>query len=201
MSLCLSTLEPAVLAPSTPCLFRWAHRSFPCFLSLPQLSSSRVQNEKYKSSLFGRCPRFLCGTQPVLPIGLADHPRVSTVNVFCPRCRDVFVPRSTRHAAMDGAYFGTTFAHLFLLTHPEAIPPAVEQSYVPRIYGFKINADSTYYTAARRRENEERERRAGRGAGGGGGERGEGRAPLSSTAIMRRVRQMVRDGRDGRQGR
>ena len=105
--------------------------------------------------------------QGVLPVGMSDNPRVSTVNVYCPKCQDVFVPRSMRHAAMDGAYFGTTFAHLLLLTHSDAIPPRPEQSYVPRIYGFKISSESSYYTIAREREREERER-AGRGSGGGG---------------------------------
>ncbi len=113
--------------------------------------------------------------QGVLPVGLSDNPRVSTVNVYCPKCQDVFVPRSMRHAAMDGAYFGTTFAHLLLLTHPDAIPPRPEQSYTPRIYGFKIASESSYYTIPREREREERERAARTGGSGSG----ETRRPTS----------------------
>lgn len=41
-------------------------------------------------------------------------------------------------------------AHMFLLSYPELIPrmkpPTDETTYVPRIYGFKINKDSAYYT-------------------------------------------------------
>lgn len=111
-----------------------------------------------------------CNGQPVLPIGQSDVPRVASVNVFCPKCQDAFYPRSTKHATVDGAFFGTTFCHLYLLNHPSLIPamyvcrmqyiqyytltcvfiflyvciyrPEVE--YVPRIYGFKIHESSPY---------------------------------------------------------
>jgi hypothetical protein len=48
---------------------------------------------------------------------------------------------------LDGAYFGTTFAHLFLLLHPQLIPSPPEVTYIPRIYGFKISKDSEYHKA------------------------------------------------------
>lgn len=108
-------------------------------------SYHQLQLEKYHHLHFGRCPRVYCQMQPVLPVGMSDNPRVSTVNVYCPKCQDIFVPRSSRQASLDGAYFGTTFSHLFLLTHPDLIPTKPDQSYVPRIYGFRINKDSAYY--------------------------------------------------------
>jgi len=74
--------------------------------------------EKYRSAAFGRCPHVFCQGQPVLPVGLSDLPRNYTVNVFCPRCHGLFFPKSTRQANIDGAYFGTTFPHLYLMTHP-----------------------------------------------------------------------------------
>lgn len=74
--------------------------------------------EKYRNANFGRCPRVFCQGQPVLPVGLSDLPRNYTVNVFCPRCHGLFFPKSTRQANIDGAYFGTTFPHLYLMTHP-----------------------------------------------------------------------------------
>lgn len=73
--------------------------------------------EKYRTAAFGRCPRVFCQGQPVLPVGLSDLPRNYTVNVFCPRCHGLFFPKSTRQANIDGAYFGTTFPHLYLLSH------------------------------------------------------------------------------------
>jgi hypothetical protein len=74
--------------------------------------------EKYRTASFGRCPHVFCQGQPVLPVGLSDLPRNYTVNVFCPRCHGLFFPKSTRQANIDGAYFGTTFPHLYLMTHP-----------------------------------------------------------------------------------
>eukprot|EP00537_Pseudo-nitzschia_pungens_P001732 CAMPEP_0172366744 /NCGR_PEP_ID=MMETSP1060-20121228/16850_1 /TAXON_ID=37318 /ORGANISM="Pseudo-nitzschia pungens, Strain cf. cingulata" /LENGTH=412 /DNA_ID=CAMNT_0013090715 /DNA_START=165 /DNA_END=1403 /DNA_ORIENTATION=- len=101
--------------------------------------------EKYRSAAFGRCPRVFCQGQPVLPVGLSDLPRNYTVNVFCPRCHGLFFPKSTRQANIDGAYFGTTFPHLYLMTHPDMIPAKPSQTYVPRVYGFKVNESSLFY--------------------------------------------------------
>ena len=81
--------------------------------------------EKYRTAAFGRCPRVFCQGQPVLPVGLSDLPRNYTVNVFCPRCHGLFFPKSTRQANIDGAYFGTTFPHLYLMTHPVSISDVV----------------------------------------------------------------------------
>lgn len=103
------------------------------------------QLEKYQNHHFGRCPRVYCNGQAVLPVGLSDSPRNYTVNVFCPKCHEIFHPRSAKQGNLDGAYFGSTFAHLFLLSHPDLIPPKTQQTYVPRIYGFRINKDAAYY--------------------------------------------------------
>lgn len=131
--------------------------------------------EKYQNSDFGCCPRVYCRSQPVLPIGLSDMPSQSGLNVFCPMCQEVYVPKSSTQGAVDGCFFGTTFAHLFLLLHPQYIPKRYEQKegsyflniiyllmffvilnyfspstpsderYVARIFGYKINQDSPYY--------------------------------------------------------
>ena len=80
-----------------------------------------AMNEKYRSGAFGRCPRVFCQGQPALPVGLSDLPRNYTVHVFCPRCHGLFFPKSARQANIDGAYFGTTFPHLYLMTHPVSV--------------------------------------------------------------------------------
>ena len=91
------------------------------FTSISYIVTNRGMHamyEKYRTAAFGRCPRVFCQGQPVLPVGLSDLPRNYTVNVFCPRCHGLFFPKSTRQANIDGAYFGTTFPHLYLMTHP-----------------------------------------------------------------------------------
>lgn len=78
--------------------------------------------EKYKNTDFGRCPRVYCSGQPCLPVGQSDIPRTSTVKIYCPKCEDVYYPRSKYQGNTDGAYFGTTFPHLFLMTYAHIKP-------------------------------------------------------------------------------
>ncbi|KAL6979800.1 casein kinase 2 regulatory subunit [Sarracenia purpurea var. burkii] len=94
--------------------------------------------EKYKNAEFGRCPRVYCCGQPCLPAGQSDIPRQSTVKIYCPKCEDIYSPRSRFQNNIDGAYFGTTFPHLFLMTYGHLKPQKATQSYVPRVFGFKI---------------------------------------------------------------
>ena len=74
-----------------------------------------------------------------------------TVKIFCPKCQCVYHPppvrsRSSHHggtgaAGVDGAAFGTTFPHLFLMTFsnlvPDRLPP--DSAYVPRVFGFRVH--------------------------------------------------------------
>ncbi|KAI4327209.1 hypothetical protein L6164_019697 [Bauhinia variegata] len=95
--------------------------------------------DKYKNYDFGRCPRVYCSGQPCLPVGQSDIPRSSTVKIYCPRCEDIYYPRSKYQGNIDGAYFGTTFPHLFLMTYGHLKPQKPSQSYVPRLFGFKLH--------------------------------------------------------------
>lgn len=59
------------------------------------------------------------------------------------------MPKSSRHASIDGAYFGTSFPHIFLQCFTNLIPPKTAErvdqfqlpgslQYVPKLFGFKI---------------------------------------------------------------
>lgn len=95
--------------------------------------------EKYKNAEFGRCPRVYCCGQPCLPVGQSDIPRQSTVKIYCPKCEDIYSPRSRFQDNLDGAYFGSTFPHLFLMTYGHLKPQKASQNYVPRVFGFKVH--------------------------------------------------------------
>ncbi|KAL0720511.1 hypothetical protein Bca4012_035110 [Brassica carinata] len=95
--------------------------------------------EKYKKCDFGRCPRVFCSRQSCLPVGQSDIPRSSTVKIYCPKCEDLYYPRSKYQGNIDGAYFGTTFPHLFLMAHGNMKPLKPSQNYVPKIFGFKVH--------------------------------------------------------------
>jgi len=59
-----------------------------------QIDSVYLQLDKYKNYDFGRCPRVYCCGQPCLPVGQSDLPRSSTVKIYCPKCEDIYYPRS-----------------------------------------------------------------------------------------------------------
>lgn len=90
-----------------------------------------LQLEKYKKADFGRCPRVMCAAQPLLPCGLTDLPYEKPVKLYCPRCEDLYSPKSSRHGSIDGAYFGSTFPHMFLMVYPHMIPPKVAPDGAP----------------------------------------------------------------------
>lgn len=60
---------------------------------------------------FGRCPRVLCNGQPCLPVGTADVPRQSTVKIYCPKCKDIYYPRSKYQVGLLTWMAARTAAH------------------------------------------------------------------------------------------
>lgn len=90
-----------------------------------------------------------CAGQPVLPCGLKDEMGADTVKIFCPKCQCVYHPppvRSRHHggagaAGVDGAAFGTTFPHLFLMTFSNLVPDPLpkDSAYIPRVFGFRVH--------------------------------------------------------------
>ena len=73
-------------------------------------------------------------------MGLSDVPNVKPVKLYCARCEDIYNPKSSRHAAIDGAYFGTSFHNIIFQVYPALIPAKSAERYVPRVYGFKVHA-------------------------------------------------------------
>ncbi|VEU34518.1 unnamed protein product [Pseudo-nitzschia multistriata] len=113
---------------------------------------------KYASKEFGTCPLVQCAGQPVLPVGLKDEMGADTVKIFCPKCQCVYHPppvrsRSSHHgpagaAGVDGAAFGTTFPHLFLMTFSNLVPDPLpaDSAYVPRVFGFRVHMSARQRT-------------------------------------------------------
>lgn len=99
---------------------------------------------KYNDGSFGTCPRVGCNRQTLLPVGLYDEVEVQCVKGFCLRCKDVF-HYEPLFDTVDGAFFGRTFAHLFILEYPVVINHK-HRVYEPAVYGFKLHAESPYYT-------------------------------------------------------
>lgn len=95
---------------------------------------------KYEEKVYGVCPNTFCHEQPVMPMGLSDHPKVHTAVVYCPSCREVYWPLNRVLAGIDGAYFGTTFTNLFFMQYPNALlKPPLTTYFVPAVFGFKVS--------------------------------------------------------------
>jgi len=73
-------------------------------------------------------------------MGLSDIPGVKPVKLYCARCEDLYNPKSSRHASIDGAYFGTSFHNIIFQVYPALIPSKSTERYIPRVYGFKVHA-------------------------------------------------------------
>jgi Casein kinase II regulatory subunit len=69
-----------------------------------------------------------------------------TVKIYCPKCSQVYHPPAVRSrtgnaSGVDGAAFGTTFPHLFLMTFSNLVPDPLpaDSTYVPRVFGFRVH--------------------------------------------------------------
>lgn len=82
----------------------------------------------------------LCRSHPLLPLGLTDVPAVKAVKLYCAKCEDVYSPKSSRHSAIDGAYFGASFPHILFQVYPQLVPAKSTERYIPRCFGFKMHA-------------------------------------------------------------
>ena len=65
---------------------------------------------------------------------------VQFVKLFCPKCEDLYNPKSSRHASIDGAYFGTSFQQILFQVYPALVPEKSTARHEPKIYGFKVHA-------------------------------------------------------------
>ncbi|KAG0674600.1 casein kinase 2 regulatory subunit [Kluyveromyces marxianus] len=97
--------------------------------------------EKFDRKEFGTCPRYYCGSIQLLPCGLSDTLGKQTVRLYCPSCQDLYIPQSSRHLSLEGAYWGTSFPGVFL-KHFKELEDYVEKkskdTYELKIFGFSI---------------------------------------------------------------
>lgn len=128
------------------------------------------QVDKYEQGIFGACPRVYCNGTHVVPCGRTDLPGLDTVKLYCPNCNDIYTPPSSRFQGVDGekisprmpvnavfslyihrlfigAFFGTTFAHLFFQSYREMMPaPFYKPSASSPRSGSTSNAPSPPFT-------------------------------------------------------
>ncbi|KAL8119351.1 hypothetical protein AgCh_016757 [Apium graveolens] len=91
--------------------------------------------EKYKNYDFGRCPKVYCCGQPCLPVGQSDIPRSSTVKIYCPKCEDIYYPRSKYQGSILCTIFFTLLKFNFLWVYTTCL---IIFYYFANFWKFKI---------------------------------------------------------------
>ena len=76
---------------------------------------------------------------PTSDAGLSDVPGESMVKLYCPKCQDVYTPKSSRHHHTDGAYFGTGFPHMLFMVHAEYRPKRPPNQFIPRYCSYYVS--------------------------------------------------------------
>lgn len=75
-------------------------------------------------------------------MGQSDIPGLKPVKLYCAKCEDIYNPKSSRHAAIDGAYFGTSFHNILFQVYPELMPEKSLTRHEPRVFGFRVHASA-----------------------------------------------------------
>lgn len=132
----LTEAQRPLIEQAAQCLYGLIHARF-----ILTARGMAAMWEKFAGYVYGSCPLLDCHAQnqAVLPVGLSDSVGQGGTKVFCPRCKEIYNPKSGRLEVLDGAYFGTSFPHLFFLTYPNLKPNSPPRNYVPRIFGFKVS--------------------------------------------------------------
>ncbi|KAI7887084.1 casein kinase II beta subunit [Lichtheimia hyalospora FSU 10163] len=130
-------VHPSVVEPYAAMLYGLIHQRY-----LLTRNGLRLMAERYAAEQFGFCPRVYCGRCPVIPCGRYDEAGREGVRLYCPRCMDLYNPPSLISQNVDGAHFGTTYAHLLFQSYYELVPAPRPHIYQPRIFGFRVNEKS-----------------------------------------------------------
>lgn len=116
----------------------------------------QVMREKFVRGSFGHCPRALCERQHVIPVGTSDDLHVGRVKVYCPKCEQLYTPRS-KHSDNDGCFFGTSFPHIFLQTFPQLVPLDPPIPFKARLFGFVLQGKKSLLEPHSKRDSSQEE--------------------------------------------
>lgn len=92
--------------------------------------------QKYEICDFERCPRTLCRGIKCIPMGICDSVGKAGMKLFCPNCHEMYEARKT--AAVDGAFFGTSWVYPFLKQYSEIVPEGPPEKFVPKLFGYRV---------------------------------------------------------------
>jgi len=151
-----SDAHAPLIEQASQCLYGLVHARF-----ILTTRGMAAMFEKYNSYIYGSCPLLDCHAQnqAVLPMGMSDALGRGGTKVYCPRCKELYNPKSSKLDSIDGSYFGTSFPHLFFLTYPHLKPSSEPRSYISRIFGFRVSNQMKVALRTHKAENGTREDR------------------------------------------
>ncbi|KAL0226434.1 hypothetical protein P9112_013758 [Eukaryota sp. TZLM1-RC] len=97
-----------------------------------------AMKSKFEAGDFGYCLCYSCNNHALLPVGTCDAVGKDAVKLYCASCQDIYRPKQSRYKMIDGAFFTTTFPHLFYLQYPHFRPTYELPVYVPKVFGFRV---------------------------------------------------------------
>ncbi|KAI8982382.1 casein kinase II, regulatory subunit [Mycotypha africana] len=89
----------SLLEPSAELLYGLIHQRF-----ILTKQGMFQMYEKYEAGDFGKCPRVYCDDCHLLPCGQHDLPKQGPVRLYCPNCKDIYIPPNPKHQNIDGRY-------------------------------------------------------------------------------------------------
>lgn len=90
--------------------------------------------EKYRSGIYGKCPRSLCANFNCLPYFSKE--RGPEAVIFCPNCSDVYL--QPENVNFRGSHFGSEYLRDFLKEYSNIIPQNLPEVFEPRLFGFRF---------------------------------------------------------------
>lgn len=103
-------------------------------------SALKAMRAKYNNGDYECCPRTSCQGTRCLPYGFHDEPNQGFLRIFCPRCKEVYLPENDELTKIDGAFFGHSYLLSLLSKFPDLVKEPVKTEL--RLFGFKIDLEN-----------------------------------------------------------
>ncbi|MES1902722.1 MAG: hypothetical protein MHPSP_001792, partial [Paramarteilia canceri] len=69
---------------------------------------------KIEDRVYGTCPRVLCYSQSLLPMGVSNKPKERIMVLFCPKCNEQY-RTMLKNQIIDGSYYGLNFPQMYYM--------------------------------------------------------------------------------------
>ncbi|KAH0791363.1 Casein kinase II regulatory subunit family protein [Histomonas meleagridis] len=97
----------------------------------------KLMKKKINSGIYGKCPRFLCKGNNLIPFGKSSEPEQNQVELYCTSCNDGYRCEDKKGSKLDGSFFGPKFPKAYIRKYRTQKQNSCE-NIKPTIYGFRL---------------------------------------------------------------